>query len=107
MQTLQYEALNEAGKPQKGTLNAATGEDAIARIRSQGFFPTSVREQRLKKKRAPPPPPGPPAGQVAKKDWKNISINIAGVGRKQLTPFTRQMSTLQDAALPILRSLSI
>ncbi|GAF94373.1 unnamed protein product, partial [marine sediment metagenome] len=29
------------------------------------------------------------------------------VGSKQLTQFTRQMSTLQDAGLPILRSLRI
>jgi type IV pilus assembly protein PilC len=32
---------------------------------------------------------------------------IGGVGQKQLTQFTRQLSTLMDAGLPILRSLRI
>jgi len=36
-----------------------------------------------------------------------MSINIGKVGQKQLTNFTRQFSTLQDAGLPILRSLQI
>ena len=50
MATFQYEALNEAGKPQKGSIKAVSSEDAIARIRSQGLFPTSVREQKVKTK---------------------------------------------------------
>ena len=106
MPTFQYEALDEAGKPQKGNISAASSEDAIARIRSQGMFPTSVREQKVKKTKA--------GGAVSTttadgkpQDWKNISINIGGVGQKTLTTFTRQMSTLQDAGLPILRSVQI
>ena len=47
MPTYQYEALNSAGKPQKGTVEAATSEEAIHRIKSQGYFPTSVREQKV------------------------------------------------------------
>ena len=35
------------------------------------------------------------------------AIAIGGVARKQLVTFTRQLSTLQDAGLPILRSLQI
>ena len=34
-------------------------------------------------------------------------IAIGGVSKKQLTLFTRQLSTLQDAGLPLLRSLQI
>ena len=48
MPTFTYEALNAAGKPQKGTVDAANSEEAIQRIKSQGFFPTSVREQKVK-----------------------------------------------------------
>src|SRR5881275_1232318 len=36
-----------------------------------------------------------------------MPIAIGGVPRKQLVSFTRQLSTLQDAGLPILRSLQI
>ncbi|MEM6259933.1 MAG: type II secretion system F family protein [Planctomycetota bacterium] len=107
MPTFVYEALNEAGKPQKGTINASNAEEAAARVRSQGYFPTSLREQKAKAKSgggkaAPAAGPG-----SKKKGIGDISINIGGVGSKQLTTFTRQLSTLQDAGLPILRSLAI
>ncbi len=106
MPTFQYEALNDAGKPQKGTINAATSDEAIARIRSQGYFPTSVREQKVKKQKGKAAAAAPTAAGK-KKNWTEISIQIGGVGSKQLTAFTRQLSTLQDAGLPILRSLAI
>jgi type IV pilus assembly protein PilC len=109
MPTYQFEALNDAGKPQKGTINAASSDEAIARIRSQGFFPTSVREQKTKKKSSSGPANAAPAGAASapkKKKGGEFSISF-GVSQKQLTMFTRQLSTLQDAGLPILRSLSI
>jgi type IV pilus assembly protein PilC len=110
MPTFQYEALNDAGKPVKNSIAATNSEEAIARIRSQGLFPTSVREQKVKKqKTASSATPAPRPGRLAggKKDWKNISINIGGVSNAALTVFTRQLATLQDAGLPILRSLAI
>jgi len=115
MPTFQYEALNEAGKPQKGTISASNTDEAIARIRSQGFFPTAVREQKTKKAAkggvGGSAKPGSKAGAaVAKKEGGgvgDIQINIGGVSTKILTAFTRQLSTLQDAGLPILRSLAI
>ena len=103
MPSFQYEALDETGKPQKGTINAANSEEAIARIRSQGYFPTSVREHRAKKSRA-----ARGTGPAAKKKGVgDISLSFGGVKRKQIVQFTRQLSTLQDAGLPILRSLAI
>ncbi|NBC11697.1 MAG: type II secretion system F family protein [Planctomycetes bacterium] len=108
MPTFQYEALNEAGKPQKGEITAANSEEAIARIRSQGFFPTSVREQKVKKTaRTGGGGGGGGAAPAKKKKAGEITINIGGVSNKQLTTFTRQLSTLQDAGLPILRSVAI
>ena len=109
MPTFQFEALNDAGKPQKGTINAANSDEAIARIRSQGYFPTSVREQKTKKKSGSPASTGPAksGSSKGKKNFGEISINIGGVSQKQLMLFTRQLSTLQDAGLPILRSLEI
>jgi len=38
---------------------------------------------------------------------RKMPFSIGGVPRKQLVSFTRQLSTLQDAGLPILRSLQI
>lgn len=101
MPTFAYEALNAAGKPQKGTVDAGTSEEAIQRIKAQGFFPTAVREQKVKKSAV--------TGEAvtAKKKKKAASFSIGRVSSKQLTSFTRQLSTLQDAGLPLLRSLQI
>jgi type IV pilus assembly protein PilC len=103
MPTYTYEALNSAGKPQKGTIEAASSEEAIQRIKSQGFFPTSVREQKVKSDASGK------AGKVAakKKKGKGGGFAIGGVSLKRLTLFTRQLSTLQDAGLPLLRSIQI
>ncbi|MBS0198417.1 MAG: type II secretion system F family protein [Planctomycetes bacterium] len=103
MATFVYEALNSAGKPQKGTVEAGTTEEAIARIKSQGFYPTSVREQQAKKGGGPPDA----EAMKGKAKKKGGGMGIGGVGAKQLTAFTRQLSTLQDAGLPLLRSLQI
>ena len=104
MPTYTYEALNSAGKPQKGSVEAPTSEEAIQRIKGKGFFPTAVREQKIKGAAA-----GPDSGRGKKKKKKSFDLNISigGVGRKKLTNFTRQLSTLQDAGLPLLRSLQI
>jgi type IV pilus assembly protein PilC len=100
MATFTYEALNAAGKPQKGTIEAGSSEEAIQRIKQQGFFPTQVREQKGAKK-------NDPAAAAPKKKKKGGGIAIGGVSTKHLTLFTRQLSTLQDAGLPLLRSLQI
>ena len=99
-----YEAMNSSGQEVKDEIEAASTEEAIAKIRGKGFFPTKVREKSqkklLKKKSA--------AGDTAPLQKKRkMPISIGGVPRKQLVMFTRQLSTLQDAGLPILRSLQI
>jgi type IV pilus assembly protein PilC len=102
MGTFAYEALNASGKPQKGTIEANSSEDAIQRIKSQGFFPTSVREQKGKKAEKEEA-----AIAAPKKKRSGGSFLQGKVKTKQLTVFTRQLSTLQDAGLPLLRSLVI
>ena len=108
MPTFHYEALNQAGQPQKGEVDAPNSEEAIARIKSQGFFPTSVREKKVRS-RSGAAQAGGGAAPAAKPKRKasEISINIGGVGKKAITQFSRQMATLIDAGLPILRSLQI
>ncbi len=103
MTTYAYEALNSAGKPQKGTVEAVSSDEAIQRIKGQGFFPTSVREQKVK---GDGRVRGGGKGGKAKKR-REFSFSIGKVSQKRLTLFTRQLSTLQDAGLPLLRSLQI
>ena len=106
MPTYQFEAMDQAGKPQKGVIDAPTSDEAIDKIKKQGFFPTSVREKKVKKGSSPAAT-GAGGKPKAKKKAGDITITIGGVSQKLLTQFTRQLSTLQDAGLPILRSLVI
>jgi len=100
MATFTYEALNASGKTQKGTVEASDSQEAIARIKAQGLYPTQVRAQKAKKSAAT----GADEGGAAR---KKASFSIGRVKPKMLTLFTRQLSTLQDAGLPLLRSLQI
>ncbi|OAB61662.1 pilus assembly protein PilC, partial [Leptolyngbya valderiana BDU 20041] len=100
MPTFTYEARDAQGKMRKGTLEANTDEEAIGRLKSQSLYPTSVREQKVKKSE------GAEGPKVKKKRGGGIVL-FGKVKKKQLTQFTRQLSTLQDAGLPLLRSLQI
>jgi type IV pilus assembly protein PilC len=104
MPTFLYQALNASGKTQKGTIEAASSEEALQKIKSQGYFPTSVQPQKEKKAKTK----GAAAEEASKKKKKKGGgISFGRVKPKHLTLFTRQLSTLQDAGLPLLRSLQI
>lgn len=107
MSTFMYEALNAAGKPQKGTVEAGTTEEAIQRIKSQGYFPTSVREQKAKDAKKGKGGSSGDGESAKPKKKRKAGFSIGKVKPKALTVFTRQLSTLQDAGLPLLRSLQI
>lgn len=98
MPTFQYEAMDTTGAEVKDAVDAATAEEAHAKIRQMGYFVTKLSEKGKKKKKAG-------AKKAATKRKKAFSIG--GVSSKKLCVFTRQLSTLQDAGLPVLRSLKI
>src|SRR5215210_492301 len=101
MSAHQYAATDDAVKEVKDTIDAATQEEAQQLIRQKGFFVTKIAERAKAKKKGSAP---------AKKKGgrgKKKSFTIGRISNKQLCTFTRQLSTLQDAGLPILRSLKI
>src|SRR5438270_9158046 len=102
MPTFAFEAMNSSGQEVKDEIEAEDSSEAISKIRNKVYFPTKVKEKAgkktVKKKKAE-------TESLAPK--RKMPISIGGVPRKQLVTFTRQLSTLQDAGLPILRSLQI
>jgi type IV pilus assembly protein PilC len=92
-----FEAMDATGAEIKDQLEAPSEEEAQATIRQMGYFVTKIAVKKARKG----------AGDKKKKDKKGKTFAIGGVGGKQLTTFTRQLSILQDAGLPILRSLRI
>ena len=96
MPSFAYEAMNQAGQEVKDEIDALSSEDALAKIRNLGYFPTRIREKG-----------GAKAKAAAGKKKSGSGFSIGRVKNKQITLITRQLSTLQDAGLPILRSLQI
>ncbi len=95
-----YEAVDNKGRKVKAEVEAANTQDAISKVHSMGYFPTNVKE----KGGAGGGKGG--GGQPAAKK-KGRAFVLGGVSFKQLTQFTQQLSILQDAGLPIVRSLKI
>ncbi len=106
MPVYQYEAMDNTGLEVKDTIEAPTEADAQTLIKEKGFFVTKIAEKGRGKKQKKG---GGGKGEAGKKGGgaKKGGFSIGGVRSKQLTTFTRQLSTLQDAGLPILRSLRI
>ncbi|OHB73381.1 MAG: hypothetical protein A2W17_10965 [Planctomycetes bacterium RBG_16_41_13] len=102
MSIFQYYAVNSTGKHIKERIEAASSDEALSKIRGLGYFPTGIKELPVRGKSAEQH-----AATMQKKKFGEINISIGGVKSKHLTLFTRQLSTLQDAGLPIIRSLQI
>jgi type IV pilus assembly protein PilC len=103
MPTFTYEAMNSVGQPVKGEIDAGSSEEAIAKVRAKGEFPTKIREKAGKRGGAQA---GQKGGGTASQRGAG-KRTVGSVSSKLLTVFTRQLSTLIDAGLPILRSLRI
>ncbi len=104
MPNYKYEAMDHAGAEVTGTIEAESEADAQQVIREQDLFVTKITEDGRKKKKKKDK--GDKKGGTRRRKAGG-GFSIGGVGAKQLCTFTRQLSTLQDAGLPILRSLMI
>ena len=97
MPIFKYEAMDSQGVGIKDEIDALSQKEAVSKIRNMGYFPTKVAMHGGKKKA--------PAKARAKRKRRRGAGGRVGV--KAITQFARQLSTLQDAGLPILRSLRI
>jgi len=108
-----YIALDSHGKETKGSIEVGSQNEAIGRVKEMGLFPTKIIEaerihEKFAGKRA-----RPAARTAGKKKGGALSLEIkipgltGGVKPKVLTTFTRQLATLVDAGLPLLRGLRV
>jgi len=97
MPVFQYSALDAQGLEVKDEIEALSQKEAISKIRNLGYFPTKVRSRGAAKKTS--------AKDVLRPQKRRGAGGKVKV--KYITQFARQLSTLQDAGLPILRSLRI
>jgi type IV pilus assembly protein PilC len=99
MPQFKFEAMDSSGEEVKDSIDATNEEEAQQKIKQMGYFVTKITEVSTAKKGK--------KGKQAGKRKKGQVFTIGGVSSKKLCTFTRQFSTLQDAGLPVLRSLKI
>jgi type IV pilus assembly protein PilC len=110
-------ALDARGNESKGTIEVGSQNEAIGRVKEMGLFPTKITEADkpekadTKKARAKAPVRGKGGKKGGGGMNMNLNIKIPGLGGKVnpkvLTTFTRQLATLVDAGLPLLRGLRV
>jgi type IV pilus assembly protein PilC len=96
MPVFAYEAIDASGQKVKREVNASSKDDALKQISSQGLRPTRIA---MKAKQA--------AEAAPEKKRKRGIVLFDRVRQAQIVTFTSQLSTLQDAGLPIVRSVKI
>ena len=113
MAKFQYIALDGAGQEQRGTIEAGDRASAIAAIRAHGLFPSAIGEVKgaaapAKKGAAPAKKGAPKQGLGAKQiNIKLPKFLMGRVKQKDLTGFTRQLATLVNAGLPLMRCIDV
>src|SRR5213593_4645332 len=105
-----YIALDSRGQESTGLVEAASTNEAIGQLRQAGYFPTNVYEEGKG---------GGRDGKAAKRAAKAARVSqprerkgIVLFQRKKVKPkilmiFSRQLATLIDSGLPLLRSLNV
>lgn len=90
-----YEALDKTGKQVKGSIEASSEEIIIEKLRDMGYYPLKVEPKKSK---------GADLDITALPFLRVIFHRVKG---KHVMTFSRQLATLIDAGLPIIRSLNI
>ena len=108
MPRFEYIALDARGAESRGIIEATDQNEVVSQLRQTGYFPTSVALEGV----------GPKQGKKAK-TVKSITASTTGgkkgivlfqrktVKSKTLMIFTRQLATLIDAGLPLLKGLAV
>jgi type II secretory pathway component PulF len=96
MNLFRYQAIENTGAPVAGTIEAEDRRAALRLLGARGLFPSTL-EICVAKGAAVPAPAAAPGSP-------NLSLG-RGVGRKQVTVFTREMSSLLGAGIPIPQAL--
>src|ERR1035441_6334795 len=100
MGTFSYRALQADGKMAEGVLDAGSRPDAMRQIETLGLRPVSVAEKISKAAKNGSASPGAPAAMSFKFGGKKVSA-------KELENFTRLLSSLLAAGVPLSRALVI
>lgn len=106
----EYIALDARGQESRGVIEASNPNEAVGQLRQAGYFPTSVVEEGkgtpVKQSKGTQKAIKAAAAPRAKKGGPGFFVKKT-VKSKTLMIFTRQLATLIDAGLPLLRGLTV
>lgn len=103
-----YVALDARGAETRGEIEADNQTAALSRIREKGLFPTSVNEASTAAKSGKPAKSkGKSSPSSSLKKEIKLPVLFSRVKTKELMVFTRQLATLVDAGLPLVRSMQV
>ena len=104
MPQFQFTAADAKGEQMSGTIESTSEAEAIQQLRSQGYYPLQVVEAGKGKLAAKK---GAKKGKAAPGPKKAKSSTGGRIKPKILMIFTRQLATLIDSGLPLLRGLTV
>jgi type IV pilus assembly protein PilC len=103
MTSYAYEAVDPTGLKTQGTLEVESQSEALRRIKEMGLYPTRVAERRDQRAVS--------SGAKRKTRAWNVSLSVPGfagrVKSRAIAVLTRQLATLVEAGMPLLRGLRI
>jgi type IV pilus assembly protein PilC len=107
-----YIALDSRGQESTGLVEASTTNEAVGELRRAGYFPTHIYEEGAVAAAARPKAARQKKTKEPRAERKAGGMNIVLFQRKRVKPkvmmiFTRQLATLIDAGLPLLRGLNV
>jgi type IV pilus assembly protein PilC len=104
MSSYSYVAVDPHGSETRGTLDVTDQSEALRRIREMGLFPTKVLAPANRRARSSVSS-RPRAARTA------LRVSLPGFGGRvkpaRLAIFTRQLATLVEAGMPLVRSLRV
>ena len=107
-----YVALDSRGQEAAGVIEADSQTEAVGQLRQAGYFPKSIFEEGKGGKAAAKAAKATKTAAKPAKAGGKVNLNIPFLERKTvkgktLMIFTRQLATLIDAGLPLLRGLTV
>jgi len=109
MPKFKYTAADSAGNEKSGMIEAVNRPAALLRLKEMGFASATIAE--FSSPAAAKPSVAPSVAKPARSSTA-VSFSLprlfsSGMSRKQLMVFTRQLATMIDAGVPLLRALQI
>ncbi len=107
MANFQFIALDAKGEQTSGAIEAGSEAAAIQHLRAQGLYPTQIQEEgkgQAIKAPAKSKKKGKSGGQKPAAMKGQFGVRVKP---KNLMIFTRQLATLIDSGLPLVRSLTV